>query len=114
MNDLFYVGIFFLQFYSILLRFNSLAMDWSYDLLETEEQSLFQRLSVFAGGCTFEAAEAVMNYARARLGVGRIYGLTSGENVASISLLEKLGMQFDRIIKMADDDPGTFVYSCPR
>ncbi len=35
------------------------AIDWSYGLLEAEEQALFARLSVFAGGCTLEAAEAV-------------------------------------------------------
>jgi predicted ATPase len=37
------------------------AIDWSYSLLSPEEQTLFARLSVFAGGCTFEAAEVVCN-----------------------------------------------------
>jgi non-specific serine/threonine protein kinase len=32
---------------------------WSHDLLAPEEQSLFRRLAVFAGGCTLEAAEWV-------------------------------------------------------
>ena len=32
---------------------------WSYDLLSAREQQLFRRLSVFVGGCTLEAAEAV-------------------------------------------------------
>ena len=32
---------------------------WSYDLLAPAEQSLFRRLSVFVGGCSLEAAEAV-------------------------------------------------------
>jgi predicted ATPase/class 3 adenylate cyclase len=32
---------------------------WSHDLLASEEQTLFRRLAVFAGGCTIEAAEAV-------------------------------------------------------
>ena len=32
---------------------------WSYDLLEASEQRLFRWLSVFRGGWTIEAAEAV-------------------------------------------------------
>jgi predicted ATPase/class 3 adenylate cyclase len=35
------------------------TIEWSYDLLTPEEQKLFARLSVFAGGCTLEAAEEV-------------------------------------------------------
>jgi predicted ATPase len=35
------------------------AVDWSYELLSPEEQSLFARLSVFAGVFTLEAVEAV-------------------------------------------------------
>jgi predicted ATPase/DNA-binding SARP family transcriptional activator len=35
------------------------TIDWSYRLLTKEEQFLFARLSVFAGGCTLDAAEAV-------------------------------------------------------
>ena len=34
-------------------------IDWSYDLLTAPEQTLLRRLSVFAGGWTLEAAEAV-------------------------------------------------------
>jgi tetratricopeptide (TPR) repeat protein len=34
-------------------------IDWSYDLLSAEERVLFQRLSVFAGSWTLEAAETV-------------------------------------------------------
>jgi predicted ATPase/class 3 adenylate cyclase/DNA-binding CsgD family transcriptional regulator len=37
---------------------------WSYHLLDEEEQRLFRRLSVFVGGCTLEAIEAVSSPVR--------------------------------------------------
>ena len=36
-------------------------MDWSYDLLTVTEALAFNRLAVFAGGFTLEAAEAVVS-----------------------------------------------------
>ncbi len=35
------------------------TIDWSHELLSEEEKRLFARLSVFAGGCDLDAAEAV-------------------------------------------------------
>src|SRR6266699_2307137 len=35
------------------------TISWSYNLLDAAEQRLFRRLSVFVGGCTLEAVEAV-------------------------------------------------------
>ena len=35
------------------------TIEWSFDLLDGEEQVLFERLSVFRGGCTVEAAEEI-------------------------------------------------------
>jgi predicted ATPase/DNA-binding SARP family transcriptional activator len=36
------------------------ALDWSYSLLDPVPQAVLRRLAVFAGGCTLEAAEAVV------------------------------------------------------
>ncbi|HEX8919949.1 MAG TPA: protein kinase, partial [Pyrinomonadaceae bacterium] len=35
------------------------AISWSYDLLDESEKKLFRRLSVFVGGCTLAAVEAI-------------------------------------------------------
>ncbi len=35
------------------------TIQWSYDLLDAQEQQLFCRLSVFVSGCTLEAVEAI-------------------------------------------------------
>jgi len=35
------------------------TIEWSHELLDPEEQCLLARLSVFAGGCTYEAAEEI-------------------------------------------------------
>jgi predicted ATPase/class 3 adenylate cyclase len=37
------------------------TIDWSYDLLQPREQTLFRRLAVFISGCTLAAAEAICN-----------------------------------------------------
>ncbi len=52
------------------------TIDWSHDLLNEAERKLFRRLSVFVGGCTLEAAEAVCNTSR-DLGIDLVEGLTS-------------------------------------
>jgi len=62
-------------------------------------------------GIAYEAACAVMEYGRTTLGLEHIVGLTSEKNVASIKALEKLGMKFEKMVKMSENDPGTALYS---
>ena len=52
------------------------TIDWSHDLLNEAERKLFRRLSVFVGGCTMEAAEAVCDTNR-DLGMDLFEGLSS-------------------------------------
>jgi RimJ/RimL family protein N-acetyltransferase len=54
-------------------------------------------------GYAFESAAAVMAFGREALGLRRIVAITSPENQASISLLEKIGLRFERMIKLGED-----------
>ena len=52
------------------------TIDWSYDLLNAAERKLFRRLSVFVGGCTLEAVEAVCDTTN-DLGLDLLDGMAS-------------------------------------
>lgn len=61
----------------------SKTIQWSYDLLEAAEQKLFNRVSIFSGGFTIEAAEAICGPAR-ELSIDILDGLASLENQSLI------------------------------
>ena len=65
------------------------AIAWSYDLLDPVERRLFARLSVFAGGWTFESAEAVCD--PGELGLDALDGLTSLVDKSLIRRVEAPG-----------------------
>ena len=50
-------------------------------------------------GLAFEAAAVVLADARDRLGLERILAITTPDNDASIRLLQRLGLKFQRVIK---------------
>ncbi|HEY2476007.1 MAG TPA: tetratricopeptide repeat protein [Candidatus Cybelea sp.] len=62
------------------------AIDWSYDLLSEPERKLFERLSVFAGGCALEAA----------------FSLYATEEMTDNDVLEALSSLIDKSLVVAD------------
>jgi predicted ATPase/transcriptional regulator with XRE-family HTH domain len=62
------------------------TLEWSYDLLTASERTLLNRLSVFAGGWTIEAAEAVC----------------SGDGIAETEVLDLLTALVDKSLVVAD------------
>ena len=62
------------------------AIDWSYALLTTEEQTLLRRLAVFAGGFTLDTAEAVCS--GDGIAAGRVLDLLSSLVTKSLVVAE--------------------------
>ncbi|MGB9178741.1 MAG: GNAT family N-acetyltransferase [Pyrinomonadaceae bacterium] len=64
----------------------------------------FAFLPKFCGkGYAYESASAVMLYGKRTFGLNRLVAITSPDNYGSIRLLEKLGFNFERMVKLSDD-----------
>ncbi len=61
-------------------------------------------------GYAYEAAAAVMDYARRVLGISRIVAIVSPDNAGSIRLLEKIGLSFARKLQLNGDARETNLY----
>ena len=71
----------------------------------------FAILPDFCGkGYGLEASAAVLEYARNTLGLSSVSAIVSPHNEASIGLLEKLGMRFERPIRMPGEDHDISLY----
>jgi RimJ/RimL family protein N-acetyltransferase len=57
----------------------------------------------WAKGYAYESASAVMAYGKQALGLKRIVAITSPDNQSSAKLLEKLGLQFERMVRLSHD-----------
>jgi RimJ/RimL family protein N-acetyltransferase len=56
-------------------------------------------------GYAFESAAAVKAYGKDILGIGRLVAITNPDNESSIKLLEKIGLRFERMIRLSEDAP---------
>lgn len=62
-------------------------------------------------GYAFEAGMAVLAHARAALGLKRIVALTHPANAASIKLVERLGLKFERLTRLLPDAPESKLFA---
>ena len=71
----------------------------------------FAYLPRFRGaGYALEAAAGTLEYARSTLGIERVLAIVSPGNAASIRLLEKLGMTFERAARAPGEESDVLVY----
>ena len=62
-------------------------------------------------GYASEAASAVLGYARSTLGMKRILGITIPGNTSSIRVLEKIGLKFERMIRLPGEETDLKLFS---
>lgn len=60
--------------------------------------------SFWSQGYAIEAAQGVMNFAKEVIGLKRIVAIVDPANAGSVRVLEKLGMTFERMMKLSEDD----------
>ena len=56
-------------------------------------------------GYAVESASAILAHARRELGLRRIVAITAPDNAGSIAVLEKIGLKFERTIRLTDEGP---------
>jgi RimJ/RimL family protein N-acetyltransferase len=61
-------------------------------------------------GYAFEAATAVVDYARDDLGIDHLLAIVSPGNTASVRLIGKLGLGFERMYRMPGNDTDSAIY----
>jgi RimJ/RimL family protein N-acetyltransferase len=62
-------------------------------------------------GYASESAAAVMSYARGALGLRRVLAITNQDNAGSIRVLEKIGLKFERLVRLSDDAPEIMLFA---
>jgi RimJ/RimL family protein N-acetyltransferase len=81
------------------------------DYLDDVDVGFALRESFRGKGYAFEAASAAMRHGREVLGLGRIVAITSPDNHASMSVLRRLGLEFERMIRIPDQSRDTRLFA---
>lgn len=55
-------------------------------------------------GYATEAAMAVKEYAKNTIGLKRLVAITDPENLGSVRVLEKIGLEFEKMVRLSKDD----------
>jgi [ribosomal protein S5]-alanine N-acetyltransferase len=64
-------------------------------------------------GYAAESAAAVLAYGRERLRMQRIVAITAPDNRGSIAVLEKIGLKFERMVRLSDDAKELKLFALP-
>jgi RimJ/RimL family protein N-acetyltransferase len=59
----------------------------------------------WSNGYAAESAAAVLDYGKQQLQLRRIVAITASDNHGSIAVLEKVGLRFERMIRLAEHSP---------
>lgn len=62
-------------------------------------------------GYAVESASAVLEYGQQVHGLKRIVGITLEENKGSVRVLEKIGLKFEKMVKLAGDDEELMLFA---
>ena len=62
-------------------------------------------------GYAFEATKAVYDYGYSELGLNKIIAIVNPDNQGSINLLKKLGLRFEKMIRLPDEDKEIELFS---
>jgi [ribosomal protein S5]-alanine N-acetyltransferase len=65
-------------------------------------------------GFAVESAAAVLAHARQKLRLQRVVAITAPDNLGSMAVLERVGLKFERMIRLADHGPELKLYGPAR
>ena len=69
-------------------------------------------LPAFRGqGYAYESASAMMTYAQDTLGLKRVVAITAPDNVRSMALLTKLGLSFENMLRLGEDQSKVMLFA---